>query len=149
CPDNVLLLGGRAHLIDYEWARPSHALLDGIYWRMGFPTCWCAGRSPADVLGRIDAAYRKEIARSIPLAGDDAAYRTEAAYMTAVWLFTSLSWRLRQALERDEKWGLWSIRGRLLWYLDAVVMTTDEAKVLTGINATARTWRAELGRRWP
>jgi hypothetical protein len=149
CPDNVLLLAGRARLIDYEWARPAHALLDGIYWRMGFPTCWCAGRTPADVCARIDAVYRTELAQSIPIALDETAYRTEAAYMTAIWLFTSLSWRLSQALERDEKWGIWSIRGRLLWYLDAVIAATGDANVLTGINTTARAWRAELCQRWP
>jgi hypothetical protein len=149
CPDNVLLTGGHARLIDYEWARPSHALLDGIYWRLGFPTCWCAGRTPVDVCARIDAVYRKEVARSISLALDDTAYRAEVAYMIAVWLFTSLSWRLRQALDSDETWGISSIRGRLLWYLDAVVMTTDDAHVLPGINGAARAWRAELSRRWP
>jgi hypothetical protein len=36
CPDNALLVDQRIRLIDYEFARPSHALLDGIYWRMGF-----------------------------------------------------------------------------------------------------------------
>jgi len=149
CPDNVLLLADSARLIDYEWARPSHALLDGVYWRMGFPTCWCAGRTPADVCARIDAVYRKELAQSISLALDDKVYQTEAAYMVAVWLFTALSWRLSQALIADEKWGTWSIRGRLLWYLDAVIMATDDANVLPGINKAARAWRAELGHRWP
>src|SRR5262245_50381734 len=57
CPDNSLLVDERIRLIDYEFARPCHALLDGIYWRMGFPTCWCAGRTPAHVPRRIDAAH--------------------------------------------------------------------------------------------
>ena len=109
CPDNSLLVDERIRLIDYEFAQPSHALLDGMYWRMGFPTCWCTGRTPADVTTRIDAAYRMELANSIPLAQDDTAYRIELAYVSAVWLFTCLSWRLDEALERDEKWGIWSI----------------------------------------
>src|SRR5262249_10829632 len=79
CPDNALLVDGRIRLIDYEWARPSHALLDGLYWRMGFPTCWCAGRIPADVAARVDAIYRAELARKMPLALDDAA--SEAAHV--------------------------------------------------------------------
>jgi hypothetical protein len=103
CPDNVLLVEGRARLIDYEAARPSHALLDGSYWRMGFPTCWCAGRTPEDVCVRVEAAYRKELAQSIPLAIDDTAYRTELAYMSAVWLFTCLSKSLDEALNTGEK----------------------------------------------
>ncbi len=37
CPDNILLdADGHAVLIDLEFARPGHALLDAAYWRMGF-----------------------------------------------------------------------------------------------------------------
>jgi len=149
CPDNSLVSDGRIRLIDYEYARPSHALLDGIYWRMGFPTCWCAGRAPADVAARIDATYRMELGKSIPLALDDRAYRIEQTYMSAIWLFTCLSWRMDEALERDEGWGIWSIRGRLLWYLEAVIEMTDAASVLPRLNRVAQGWLLELRRRWP
>jgi hypothetical protein len=149
CPDNSLLVGGRIRLIDYEFARPSHAILDGSYWRIGFPTCWCAGRTPDDVAARVDAAYRMELGSSIPLALDDTAYRIEVTYMSAVWLFSCLSRRLDQALEGDEMSGIWSIRGRLLWYLEAVVEMTAAAGVLHGINEAAQGWLSELRRRWP
>jgi hypothetical protein len=149
CPDNSLVVDGRIRLIDYEFARPSHALLDGIYWKLGFPTCWCAGRAPTDVAARLDAAYRAELANSIPLALDDTAYRTELAYMSAVWLFTCLSWRLDEALKFDVTWGTWSVRGRLLWYLEAVIDMTAAAGVLPGINQTAANWLSELRVRWP
>jgi hypothetical protein len=149
CPDNALLVGGRIRLIDYEWARVSHALLDGLYWKIGFPTCWCAGLTPADVAARLDAVYRAELGRAIPAAADEEAYRVEAAYMTVVWLFTCLSWRLGEALDGDERWGTWSIRGRLLWYLEAAIATTDAAGVLPGITRAARTWLAGLRDRWP
>jgi hypothetical protein len=39
------------------------------------------------------------IGNSIPLALDDSVYRIELTYMTAVWLFTCLSWRLDEALK--------------------------------------------------
>jgi hypothetical protein len=149
CPDNVLLVGDRVRLIDYEWARPGHALLDGIYWRMGFPTCWCAGHAPPDVAARVDAAYRAELGRTVPLALDDTAFRSEQAYMAAVWLFTGLSWRLAKALESDEKWGIWSIRGRLLWYLEHVIAATSAAGVLPGLGESSRAWLASLRGRWP
>ena len=84
---------------------------------------------------------------SIPLALDDTAYRIELTYMSAVWLFTCLSWRLDEALKRDEKWGIWSIRGRLLWYLEAVISMTDATNVLPGLNRTASSWLLELQRR--
>jgi hypothetical protein len=143
------MVDGAIRLIDYEFARPSHALLDGIYWRIGFPTCWCAGRVPADVAQRIDNIYRAELAATLPLVRDEAAYRAELALAAAIWLFTCLSWRLDAALADDAKWGIWSIRGRLIWYLEAVIEMTASAGVLPGINATAQGWLAELRRRWP
>jgi len=69
--------------------------------------------------------------------------------MSAVWLFTCLSWRLDEALERDDRWGIWSIRGRLLSYLEAVIEMTDIAQVLPGMNRAAQGWLLELRRRWP
>jgi len=149
CPDNSLLYGDQIRLIDYEFAHPSHALLDGIYWRMGFPTCWCAGRVPADVAARIDLAYRAELANCIPLALDDAVYYAELAWASAIWLFACLSWRLNEALDGDDEWGTWSIRGRLLWYLQAVIEMTEAATVLPGLRAVAKLWLLDLQRRWP
>jgi hypothetical protein len=149
CPDNALLVAGRIRLIDFEFAQPSHALRDGLYWRIGFPTCWCAGRVPSDVAARIDAVYRAELARAIPMAIDDRSYRAEQAYMAAVWMFTCLSWRLDAALKSDESWGTWSIRGRLLWYLEAVIAMTNAAGVLPGIAAAAGGWLRDLSNRWP
>lgn len=148
CPDNALIVDDSIRLVDYEFARPGHALLDGIYWRIGFPTCWCAGRTPDDVARRIDEVYRAEIVGAIPTARDDRAYRTEIAYVAAIWLFTRLCWRLDRVLKEDEQWGIWSERGRLLWYLELVIAMTAAADVLPGLNASAAEWLAELRRRW-
>jgi len=149
CPDNSLIVQGSVRLIDYEFARPSHALRDAAYWRMGFPTCWCAGRVPADVADRVDTVYRTGLGTAIPAALDDATYRTELTYMSAVWLLDCLSSRLDQALDHDEKWGTWLTRGRLLWYLEAVIEMTETARVLPGISKAAQGWLSELRRRWP
>jgi Phosphotransferase enzyme family len=149
CPDNALIVDGSMRLIDFEHAHPSHALLDGIYWQIGFPTCWCAGRVPVNVADRIAAVYRAEIARAMPLARDEAAYRAELACVATIWLLTCLSWRLEEALKDDSSWGIWSIRGRLLWYLQAVIDMTASADVLPGINAAAHGWLSALQRRWP
>lgn len=148
CPDNALIVDGAVRLIDYEWAHPSHALLDGIYWRIGFPTCWCAGRTPDAVAARIDATYRRALGRVIPLALETA-FEAELAYIAAVWLLDCLSWRLGAALERDDRWGIWSIRGRLLWYLEYVIATTAAAGVLPGLNQSAEAWLSTLRSRWP
>jgi hypothetical protein len=69
--------------------------------------------------------------------------------MSAIWLFTCLSWRLDEALKDDGNWGTWTIRGRLLWYFEAVIGMTADASVLPGINGAAAGWLSELKRRWP
>src|SRR5262245_21030915 len=68
----------------------------------------------------------------------------ELAHVAAIWLFTCLSWRLEEALKDDATWGIWSIRGRLLWYLHAVIDMTASADVLPGINGAAHGWLSEL-----
>jgi hypothetical protein len=149
CPDNALIVDGSVRLIDYEHARPSHALLDGVYWQIGFPTCWCAGRVPPDVAGRVANVYRAEIARAMPPALDDSVFRVELAHVAAIWLFSCFSWHLEAALKDDLEWGIWSVRGRLLWYLQAVIEMIASADVLPGINEAAQGWLSALQRRWP
>jgi phosphotransferase family enzyme len=106
CPDNVLLTGtGTAELIDFEFATPGHALLDAAYWRMGFPTCWCAGRVPKAIGARLDRAYRGALAEAVPLAADDDAFRLETAFISVAWLLASLAWLLERALKEDTSLG--------------------------------------------
>ncbi len=149
CPDNVLLSDGRARLIDFEWAGPGHVLLDTTYWRMGFPTCWCAGRVPETVIDLMDRAYRAELVRALPLAADDERFRQEMAILLFVRLFASLSWLLESALREDSKWGVSTNRPRLLWHLDATISGAAGVSMLAGLRTTAMRWRQELAQRWP
>ena len=150
CPDNVLLAAdGRAVLIDFEFARPGHALLDAAYWRMGFPTCWCAGTVPADVSRRIDRAYRNAIAATVPEAADDDAFRRESAIIDMAWLLGNLAWLLPGALAEDRTWGRATNRSRILTYLERVISSTEAAGILPRLRALAVDWRDDLRRRWP
>jgi hypothetical protein len=149
CPDNVLLVSGNFHLIDFEFAAPGHALFDGVYWRMGFPTCWCAGRIPDNVLARVEGAYRTQLGRAIAAALDDETYRSEVALIAAARLLGSLSWLLDDALKDDGEWGISTKRSRLLWYLEATIRMNEESDTFPGFVATARAWLADLRARWP
>lgn len=122
CPDNVLLTtDGTARLIDFEFASPGHALLDAAYWRIGFPTCWCAGQVPDTVGERIDAAYRTALGEAVPAAADRDAFQRESAIIGVIWLFGSLAWLLEGALEEDTDWGIATRRSRILHYLAAAI----------------------------
>jgi hypothetical protein len=150
CPDNVLLPeDGRAVLIDFEFSRPSHALLDAAYWRMGFPTCWCAGTIPHEISRRIDRAYREAIADAIPDALDDEKFRRESAVIDVAWLLGNLAWLLKGALSNDDVWGRATNRSRIILYLGRVIRSVEEADILPGMRTLALTWLRDLRGRWP
>jgi hypothetical protein len=149
CPDNVLFAGGRAQLIDFEFAAPGHILLDAAYWRMGFPTCWCAGRVPDTVIASMDRAYRDVLAPALPMAADDVCFEREMAIFLFVRMFASLSWLLERALESDVDWGIGTNRPRILWHLDAAIAGAENVSLLEGLRTTAVLWRSDLARRWP
>lgn len=148
CPDNVLFAGAEARLLDFEFAGPGHVLLDASYWRMGFPTCWCAGRVPADHVAAMDDVYRRELGAALPAALGDA-FDREMAVLLFVRMFASLSWLLEGALKEDSTWGISGNRARLLWHLKAAISGAEQAGVLPGLCAAAARWRADLGARWP
>lgn len=150
CPDNVLIAAdGTAKLLDFEFSSPGHALLDAMYWRIGFPTCWCAGTVPAPVADRIDRAYRAIVAETVPVAADDDAYRRESAVVCAAWLLGNLVWYLEDALREDTKWGISTYRSRVLHYCEAAIATARDADVLPGFRTTTSRWLGELHSKWP
>jgi hypothetical protein len=76
CPDNVFDHEDKdeLQLIDFEWVRPGSGLLDATYFRMNFPTCWCAKDLPEDVIVELESLYRKTIASKIEASLDDSKY---------------------------------------------------------------------------
>jgi hypothetical protein len=149
CPDNVFLIGTEARLVDFEFAGPGHVLLDASYWRMGFPTCWCAGRIPSHIVRSMDSAYRECLSPSLPQVIDDDAFSAEMAILLFARLFASLSWLLEDALKEDRSWGISTIRARLLWYLEAAIAGAEAGGVLNDLAQTVAQWRADLAGRWP
>lgn len=150
CPDNVLLTAdGTAELVDFEFAGPGHALLDATYWWMSFPTCWCAGRIPAEVSERIDSAYRAALIEAVPAAADEHAFQQERAIISAIWLLGSLEWLLEAALAQDTDWGMSSRRSRILYYLEVAIRMCGDAGILAGTCRAASAWLDDLRNRWP
>ncbi len=149
CPDNVLLTPQGATLLDFEFAAPGHALIDAAYWRMGFPTCWCAGRVPDTVVERVEQAYRDAVADAIPQALADAEFHREYAVAVIVRLFASLEWHLDAALKSDSTWGIATKRNRILWHLQSAIEATQRSASLPGLRSVLQTWLTNLENRWP
>ena len=79
CPDNWGWTGDRDYLIDFEYSNIGHALTDGVYGRVPFPTCWCIGVLPEHVAQAMERAYRTELGRGCPAARDDQRYARAVA----------------------------------------------------------------------
>ena len=148
CPDNILFRGGKAFLIDFESGQPGHALLDAAYLRLGFPTCWCAGRLPMDVARDAETAYLNAFKTSAAIDIDDAGYRLDLAHICAAHMLKRTAGLLGKALVADEDWGIASVRERILWWLTSSSLTMEDAKVLPGLQALVDRWIDDLKRRW-
>src|SRR5690606_26468423 len=62
CPDNERLGPGGVVFFDFEAGGYDHAFLDAAYLVMAFPTCWCVGNLPPEVLAEGQAVYRQTLA---------------------------------------------------------------------------------------
>jgi len=149
CPDNVFFLGEDVRLIDFEFGRFGHALIDATYGRMMFPTCWCANRLPHAVIAQMEAAYRAELVKGCPEAQEDRVFEPALVRVCAFWLLNTLGWHLDSALKEDRKWGIATIRPRLLARIEGFLAIARQLGQLPAVRGTAERLLDVLRERWP
>jgi hypothetical protein len=149
CPDNCRIAAARLRLFDFETGGFRHAMMDAVYGRMTFPTCWCCNRLPAYIAPMMEAAYRAQLVRRCPAAEDDDRFNRELLHACASWLLCSGAWMMERALKEDDQWGISSTRQRVLLRLDAFADTTEQFDYLPAMGATARRCTARLRELWP
>lgn len=148
CPDNVLLVGGQARLVDFEFAHYGHALVDAAYVAMGFPSCWCAGTVPDDVAAQFLATYRRAAA-AMPVMADERAFGRAFALVAGGWLLQRLGWLYGLATSEDAPWGIATRRARVLNDLNAFIGIAGRAQALPGLVAAMSDLRRSLAQTWP
>ncbi|GAB3758222.1 hypothetical protein [Microlunatus parietis] len=84
-PNNAVLSGGRARLVDFEGSGFRHFGLEAANLRLPFPAYGHWAVLPAAVIAAMDEAYRAELAVGWPGALDDRTYETGIATGCAVW----------------------------------------------------------------
>ena len=149
CPDNNQYAEGRLRLFDFEYGAFRHALRDGVYGRVPFPTCWCVNRLPPEIPPRMEAAYRQELVKGCPEAGEDDCFHRAVVEASAHWTFDTTGWHLSNALEKDSEWGVATIRQRVLLRLDTLAALTAQFGHLEELGETAREIAARLRALWP
>jgi hypothetical protein len=149
CPDNCRIVDGKLRLFDFETSGFHHAMLDAVYGRIAFPTCWCVNRLPAHIAPMMEAAYRSELVKGCPAAADDRRFQQELVHCCACWLIQNGIWMLEKATQDDRRWGISTWRQRVLLRLDALADATEEFDYLCAMGATARRCTKRLREIWP
>jgi hypothetical protein len=142
CPDNTLLAPGGPRLIDFERAGAASVALDAGYLLAPFPSCWCFGRLPADVLAEARAAHEGALASAGVALGEPWALALAAAL--ALWAVT----RVRDYADPDRPvdgaWGTTTGRPRLASWT-AAFLAAPGADAFPTVAAAVAGWRARLG----
>ena len=136
CPDNILL-GTSGKLFDFEFGAYRHALIEGVYARMPFPTCWCVSRLPVHIIHRMEAGYRMELAKGCPAAHDDRLFAQAVAAACAYWTIDDCRF-LHLHLKQDWQWspGLATARQRFLLRFDVAREAIEASEYLQAIGKT-------------
>jgi hypothetical protein len=136
CPDNILI-GASVKLLDFEFGEYRHALIEGVYARMPFPTCWCVSRLPAHIIHRMETSYRMELAKGCPAAHDDRLFAQAVAAACVYWTINDCRF-LHRHLEKDWQWspGLATARQRFLLRFNVAREAIETSEYLQAIGKT-------------
>ena len=148
CPDNLFDMGDHYRFIDFEWGHFGHVLLDAVYPRMMWPSCWCANRLPAEIITQMESNYRATLIEGCPQAQEDAVWELNLVQMCAMTLLNRLAWDLERALQEDRKRGIASIRQRTLAQLESFMKTSDSFHKLPALCGIASQLYSLLETRW-
>ncbi len=149
CPDNCLRVGNTVRLFDFEGGYLRHALIDGVFGRLHFPSCWCVGRLPASIPPRLEEVYRTALTQGCPAAADDTLFDCAVVEACIYWLIRfDRVYPLATFLERDEEWDRATIRQRLLFRFAIVARTVQESGYLEALGATIGAMTARLQSLW-
>jgi hypothetical protein len=146
CPDNCLIVDDGLKLIDYEFGGYGHALKDGIYGRIHFPTCWCVNKLPERLPLKMENAYRAELIKGCPEAADDGRFYRAVVEACAACLINA---HHALTLLGDNQWGISTMRQRALLRFDIFWEMSEEYGHLKSVGATVGAVAKKLRDQWP
>ncbi len=146
CPDNFVTTDSGMKVWDFGFSSFGQFLVDGVYARMLFPSCWCVNRIPASVLNEMESAYRQRLATVIPEAMDDKLYGRSMVEACA-YLVTDM---LLQGLpDATRKWGTATMGQRYVARFEAFADTAAQINHMTASGELFRDMAEALRTRWP
>ncbi|MFE6730426.1 phosphotransferase [Streptomyces californicus] len=154
CPGNDLRTAEGVRFVDFERASLGNGLVELAYFRIGFPTCWCAMSVTAAPLAEVEDVYRTTwrglTGREVP--GD-------LADACAGWLIQGDALverahrgtvdQLARVPTEDFAWGRVSARERLVHRLGVVAGMTRDHDRLHAVGHLSSALAVRLLERWP
>lgn len=154
CPGNDLRTADGVRFVDFERASLGNGLMELAYFRIGFPTCWCALSVTAAPLTEVEAVYR---ATWRGLTGTDVP--GDLADACAGWLIQGdalverahrgTADQLARVPVEDFEWGYVSARERLVHRLGVVADLTRDHDRLHALGRLSSALATRLLERWP
>lgn len=153
CPDNSLYAAASMKLIDFEGGRYGHALIDGVFADLYFPSCLCVNRIPEETVARIGRAYRNELITGCPVATDDALFSHAWVEACMYWILLFCYWLpISHLLTRDyvkDKRDRSTARQRVLVRFERVARMTQEVGHLEALGTLIDRMTKKLRTEWP
>ncbi len=150
CADNCLFQESKLRLLDFEGGMFDHALKEGVYGRMHFPTCRYVYRIPRHIVLRMEEAYRVELAKKCSEANNERYFARTVAEACVFWM---LQWYqmdpLLKVLENDRLLIAATSRQRYLLRSEIVAQTTQEAGRMEAIGRTIGAMAEKMRTLWP
>ncbi|WP_327252026.1 phosphotransferase [Streptomyces sp. NBC_01244] len=154
CPGNDLRTAGGVRFVDFERASLGNGLVEFAYFRIGFPTCWCAMSVTAAPLTEVEDVYRTTWRG---LTGKDVP--GDLADACAGWLIQGDALverahrgtvdQLARVPAEDFEWGYVSARERLVHRLGVVADLTRDHDHLHAVGSLSSALAGRLLERWP
>lgn len=149
CPDNNRIYGDRAVLIDFQVAAIDHCLLDGVFFSVPFPTCWCVAGLDGGDAGPATDAYREELAKGVPEAYEDRLWLQGLTEASACWFLLHLVTDLDRALQEDHDWGTATMAQRFVQWSTCFTRLAERAGTLPSLGDLAGQVHDLVRTRWP
>src|SRR5262245_63572186 len=96
----------------------------------------------------MEPAYRAELVKGCPEAGEDSIFETALVRVCAFWLLSTLGWHLDGALREDSTWGIATVRSRFLARLEGFLTIAGERAQLPALRGMREGWFRGLRAPW-
>lgn len=148
-PSNVLIVGERTVIVDFEAANPRHIGIDGGGFALGFPSYRYWAALPGDSISAMIDAWRSAIATAFPATASDATFGSLLATSALAWAIPRLSRLPLIADNREPPDESHRRRSQIVHMTDLAVATCHAGETFPAIASWLEELGAAMRARWP